>query len=84
MPGNTPHWGAAYVVAISPADIGQRVSIRRELTDGRDGLGDVIGEIVSWSDGVIVLRRRDGELVEVAENTVVAGKRVPPQPERAR
>ncbi|MCA1824869.1 MAG: hypothetical protein LC640_11550 [Frankia sp.] len=56
------------------------MSIRRKLTDGRTGLGDVVGELVSWSAGIVTVRRRNGALVEVAEDTMLAGKRVPPQP----
>ena len=69
---------ARLVVAVSPADVGQRVSLRRRLPEG--AYSDVVGVLESWSDGVLTIRRRDGEAVEVAEETVVAGKVVPFHP----
>ncbi len=66
-----------YRIAVTPDDVGARVSVRRVLTDGREGLGDVVGELVSWTGGVLVVRRRDGTVVEVLETTLVSAKRVP-------
>ncbi len=45
-------------------------------------MGDVLGVLVSWSDGQVQLRRRDGVVVSVAEVDVVAAKRIGPPPER--
>ncbi|GAA1546788.1 hypothetical protein GCM10009678_31780 [Actinomadura kijaniata] len=69
---------ARLVVSISPADVGQRVSLRRRLPEG--AYSDVVGVLESWADGVLRVRRRTGEPVEVAEATVVAAKVVPPAP----
>ncbi|MGK5558634.1 putative acetyltransferase [Actinomadura kijaniata] len=69
---------ARLVVSISPADVGQRVSLRRRLPEG--AYSDVVGVLESWADGVLRVRRRTGELAEVREDTVVAGKVVPPAP----
>jgi N-acetylglutamate synthase len=44
--------------------------------------GDVLGILESWSGGTLTIRRRDGELVEVAEDTIVAGKPVPAETAR--
>jgi ribosomal protein S18 acetylase RimI-like enzyme len=52
--------------------------VRRRLPQG--GLGDVLGELVSWRDGELVVRRADGELVQIEEDDVVAGRTVPPAP----
>lgn len=60
-------------------DVGSRVSLRRAV-DG--GVSDVVGELVSWRMGVLSVRRRDGKVVEVAEADLLAGKVVPPPPER--
>ena len=74
--------GVRYVRDVSAADLGVRVSLRRRLAEG--GLGDVLGVLEAWQDGVLVLRRRDGASVSVAETDVVAVKRIPPPPERRR
>ena len=71
-----------YTVDVGPGDSGVRVSLRRALPDG--GYGDVLGDLLSWADGLVRVRRRDGSVVEVAEHDVVAAKRVPPPPERRR
>jgi hypothetical protein len=66
-----------YRVQISPADVGSRIMVRRRLTDGRAGFGDVVGDLLSWQDAALTIRTRDGVVV-VDEATVVAGKTVPP------
>ncbi|MDX6738679.1 hypothetical protein [Actinocorallia sp. A-T 12471] len=73
-------FAARLVVAVSPADVGARVSLRRTLQTG--GYSDVVGVLESWADGVLRVRRRTGELVEVPASALVAGKKVPPAPER--
>ncbi len=72
--------GVRYTVDVGPGDSDVRISLRRRLPDG--GLGDVLGHLVSWVDGVVTVRRRDGSEVTVEEHDVVAAKRVPPAPER--
>lgn len=84
-PASRPAAGALYRVAVTPADVGARVVVRRRLPAARPGeppLGDVLGDLVSWADGTLVVRTRSGDLVEVAEVAVVAAKRVPPPPAR--
>ena len=73
-----PRMGGRLTVSITPADVGQRVTIRRRLPDGR--LGDVVGMLEAWSDGVLRVRRRDDSVVEVAQATLVAAKIVPQAP----
>jgi hypothetical protein len=73
-------FAARLIVSITRADVGQRVSLRRRLTIG--GYRDVVGVLESWDGGTLVVRRRDGERVEVPEDTLVAGKVVPPPPAR--
>jgi len=77
---------AAYALRLGTNDVGQRVSLRRVLgaEGGRPVYGDVVGELESWTDGVLSVRRRDGLVVRIAEDTVVAGKVVPPLPDRRR
>lgn len=66
-----------YAMTISASDIGNRVMVRRRLTDGRGGFGDVIGELIEWTAESLTIRTRS-ELVTVTLDTLVAGKRVPP------
>jgi hypothetical protein len=77
----SPDFRARLVVSITPEDVGRRVSLRRRLPTG--WYSDVVGVLESWSHGTLKIRRRDGELVEVAEETLAAGKVVPPPRFRA-
>ncbi|MQY03705.1 putative acetyltransferase [Actinomadura macrotermitis] len=79
MPGRL---AARLVVSIGAADVGQRVSLRRRLPTGE--YSDVVGVLESWSGGRLQVRRRTGELAEVDEASLVAGKVVPPAPPRRR
>ena len=60
-----------YRVAVTPADVGARVTLRRAV-DG--GVSDVVGVLLAWSDGVLSVRRRDGAEVTVAEGDLVAAR----------
>ena len=68
-----------YTRDVGPGDSGVRVSLRRALPEG--GYGDVLGQLLSWTE-IVRIERRDGVVVEVPSETVVAAKRVPPAPER--
>ncbi|HVE99254.1 MAG TPA: hypothetical protein VNA12_08750 [Mycobacteriales bacterium] len=72
-----------YRIRITPADVGRRVSVRRRLVDGRDGLGDVVGDLIGWTSGVLTVRTRGPQDVTVAEEHLVAGRVIPPAPRRA-
>ncbi|RFS84807.1 hypothetical protein D0T12_14905 [Actinomadura spongiicola] len=71
-------FAARLVVTISDADVGRRISLRRRLPTGE--YSDVVGVLESWTDKILSVRRRNGELVEVPEDTMVAAKVVPPTP----
>src|SRR6478609_11725567 len=74
--------GVPMVVRFGPADVGRRVTLRRQILDvapGEPSLGDVVGVLEGWSDGTLTLRKRSGELVAVPEITVVAGRVVAPE-----
>jgi hypothetical protein len=73
-------FAARLVVSVTPADVGQRVSLRRRLPTGE--YSDVVGVLESWSGDVLTVRRRTDELVEVPREIIVAGKVVPPMPPR--
>ena len=66
-------------MAVTPADVGSRVSLRRAVPEG---VSDVVGDLLSWSSGLLMVRRRDGSEVAVAEADLIAGKVVPPPPAR--
>ena len=72
-----------YVVRITPADIGSRVSVRARTGEDVEGpqFTDTLGTLEYWEDGVLWIRRRDGRLSGVNEGTMVAGKTLPPAPE---
>jgi ribosomal protein S18 acetylase RimI-like enzyme len=73
-------------VRITAADVGKRVSVRR-LTDAGDSVEkftDTVGVLTSWDDGVLLITRRTGERVRIAESALVAGKVVPAAPARRR
>lgn len=67
---------------LTPADVGRRVVVRRQMgvESGRPVYGDLLGMLESWSNGWLVVRRKDGTPVDIAESDVVAGKPVPPPP----
>jgi hypothetical protein len=59
------------VIAVSPDDIGRRITTRRRVPGG---FRDAVGVLESWRDGVLTVRKRDGTLVEIPENVLVAAK----------
>lgn len=77
-----PRYAFRLVVRISETDVGQRVSIRRRMSNG--AYSDVVGVLESWSGGILRVRRRDGSVVDVPAGSLVAAKVVPPVPPRAR
>ena len=74
--------GVRYVIDVGPGDAGVRISLRRSLPEG--GYGDLLGILLSWTEDLVRVERRDGTVAEVAAATVVAAKRVPPAPQRRR
>lgn len=74
-----------YVNRLTRDDVGHRVVVRRWVADEARGLvpSDVLGELLAWhDDGVLTIRTRRGELVEVAEGDILAAKAVPPPRQR--
>ncbi|MEU3658199.1 GNAT family N-acetyltransferase [Streptomyces sp. NPDC032940] len=73
-------------VRITAADVGKRVSVRclREPGVAAEKFTDTVGVLTSWDDGVLLITRKSGESVRIAQSTVVAGKVVPPAPARRR
>jgi hypothetical protein len=76
-------------VRIGAHDVGSRVVVRYRLAPDEHGsygesLTDVLGELLFCDDVSVVVRRKDGETVEVAKQLVVAAKVVPPAVRRRR
>ncbi|MFI5616452.1 GNAT family N-acetyltransferase [Streptomyces sp. NPDC051567] len=78
--------GGLLEVRITPADVGKRVSVRRVEAglSGGPRFTDTVGVLTSWDDGVLLITRKNGQAVRIAESTLVAGKTVPPAPARRR
>jgi hypothetical protein len=73
---------ARLIIAITSQDIGARITTRRRVPGG---FRDAVGILVSWENGLLKVRKRDGTVVEIPEETLVAAKVVPaapPRPER--
>lgn len=68
---------ALLAVRICRADAGRRVTVRHRLEGST--LTDVVGRLVRWDADGLVVERRDGTAVRVAEADVVAAKVVAPE-----
>lgn len=72
-----------YTNRLTRDDVGSRVVVRRWVPDEERGLApsDVLGQLESWSeDGVLTIRNKHGERVEVDEGDILAARTVPPPP----
>lgn len=70
---------ARYVVRISPADVGRRVSIRAR-THAQPPATDTVGVLHAWQDGWLQVERRDGTVVRLPEVDLLAARVVPDAP----
>ncbi|MGF0170404.1 GNAT family N-acetyltransferase [Streptomyces sp. Marseille-Q5077] len=75
-----------FEVRITAADVGKRVSVRclNDPAAGGEKFTDTVGVLASWDDGVLLITRKSGETVRIAESSLVAGKVVPAAPARRR
>ncbi|MFD5623491.1 GNAT family N-acetyltransferase [Streptomyces yangpuensis] len=78
--------GGLLEVRITPADVGKRVSVRRVETglSGSPEFTDTVGVLTSWDQGVLLITKKNGQSVRIAESSLVAGKVVPAAPARRR
>ncbi|MGW0121356.1 GNAT family N-acetyltransferase [Streptomyces sp. NPDC003327] len=78
--------GGRLEVRITSADVGKRVSVRYVTDSGAAGekFTDAVGVLTSWDSGVLLITRKSGEAVRIAEASLVAGKTVPAAPARRR
>ena len=76
--------GGLLEVRITSADVGKRVSVRyvTERPSAGGKFTDAVGVLTSWDSGVLLITRKSGETVRIAETSLVAGKVVPPAPAR--
>ncbi|MFH8577636.1 GNAT family N-acetyltransferase [Streptomyces zaomyceticus] len=78
--------GGRLEVRITSADVGKRVSVRYVTESPAAGarFTDAVGVLTSWDNSVLLITRKSGESVRIAESTLVAGKAVPAAPARRR
>ncbi|WP_405857277.1 GNAT family N-acetyltransferase [Streptomyces sp. NBC_00090] len=78
--------GGRLEVRITGADVGKRVSVRYVTDSAAAGekFTDAVGVLTSWDSGVLLITRKSGESVRIAETALAAGKIVPPAPARRR
>ncbi|MCX4691199.1 GNAT family N-acetyltransferase [Streptomyces sp. NBC_01408] len=78
--------GGLLEVRITPADVGKRVSVRRVEAGlrGSPEFTDTVGVLTSWDAGVLLITKKNGQSVRIAESALVAGKVVPAAPARRR
>jgi N-acetylglutamate synthase len=71
-------------VRLSTADVGKRVVIRwrRPEPGDREQIADVLGILERADAESLAVRKRDGNLVVIPVERALAGKVVPPPPER--
>ncbi|WP_113703924.1 hypothetical protein [Nonomuraea lactucae] len=70
---------ARLTVAVTEADVGSRITTRRRVPGG---FRDAVGILESWESGVLRVRKKDGTVVEIFAETLVAAKVVPAAPPR--
>ncbi|MGW5778670.1 GNAT family N-acetyltransferase [Streptomyces sp. NPDC003863] len=78
--------GGRLEVRITSADVGKRVSVRYVTDSAEPGekFTDAVGVLTSWDAGVLLITRKSGETVRIAESSLAAGKIVPAAPARRR
>ncbi|MGW5423829.1 GNAT family N-acetyltransferase [Streptomyces sp. NPDC003943] len=78
--------GGRLEVRITAADVGKRVSVRYVTESSAPGerFTDAVGVLTSWDEGVLLITRRTGQTVRIAESALAAGKVVPAAPARRR
>lgn len=67
---------------ITPADVGQRVSVQFSLPNGF--MSEAVGQLERYDEGAetYFVRKKDGEVVRVPLRGINAAKVVPPAPVR--
>jgi hypothetical protein len=70
---------------LTAADVGNRVVIRwrRPAAGGGDEIADVLGTLEVADEVSFQVRQASGELVTIPADRALAGKAVPPKPDRS-
>ena len=78
--------GRGLRLRLTPADVGRRVVVRwrRPTVAGPDEVADLLGELRAMDERALVVVARDGLPVTVPLERALAGKVVPPAPQRRR
>lgn len=78
--------GAAYATEVGPDHVGRRVTIRHLGDEGGDDRPtDVVGHLRRWDpDGRVTVEKRDGTLVDLRADRVLASRLIPDAPPRRR
>jgi 8-oxo-dGTP pyrophosphatase MutT (NUDIX family) len=79
---STPRPGALrarYVRRVTPADVGERVSIRSRVGDG-PAVTDLVARLLAFDADAMLLVDRDGQLHVLDPARIVASRVVPPHP----
>ena len=73
-----------FVVRITPADVGRRVSVRSRIdaSDGEPTTTDTLGYLREWADARLTIEKRDATLVVLDERDLLAGKVIGDPPSR--
>jgi hypothetical protein len=73
------------VVRLTAADVGQRVVIRWLLPGPEDSekMTDVLGILEEYDGQSFGVRTRDGQLVVIPRARALAGKVIPPPPQKS-
>ncbi len=75
-----------HVHRVTPDDVGERVSVRRWLTEPGGDVTDVLGMLTAYEDGSLTVEGRDGPVTFPEERVLasrVVGPPPPPRPRRA-
>jgi len=68
-----------YRIAVTPDDVGSRVTLRSRTGRAHPSTTDTVGLLVSWEDDVLTVEKRDGTRVRVRADDLVAARVIPPR-----
>ncbi|HSR24468.1 MAG TPA: GNAT family N-acetyltransferase [Candidatus Eisenbacteria bacterium] len=66
-------------VRFGPEDVGRRITVRARSLDDADRTVDIVGVLRAWTSEGATIERRDGSVVAVAADRMLAGRVVAPE-----